>query len=62
MKLIRASVELVVPNSVAKRAERMGIVVFKDGTGYRAKVEEYMIDRNKSDISFEVMNKNGNGG
>ena len=62
MKLIKINIELVVPNSVARRAERVGVVVFKDGTRYCAKVEEYVIDKKKSSISFEVTNKNGNGG
>lgn len=59
MKTIKAELELEVPNSVAKRAEKTGIVIFKDGTKYRAKIEQYEVEDRKTRIDLKVTTKNG---
>jgi hypothetical protein len=62
MKRIKASIELEVPNSIAKRAARVGFVIYKDGNKYCAKIDQYDVDPRKSTIDVDIAAKNGKKG
>lgn len=62
MKVITATIKLEVPNSVAKRAEKYGLSIYRKNGKYRAKVEGYEVNTNKSAIDINVDTKNGKQG
>lgn len=54
MKVIKASLELHVPNSVASRAKQSGIVIYQDGSDILVKVGDYKVDKRKTKVDIEI--------
>lgn len=60
MKHLSAKIELQLPNSVAKRAERKGIVIYKEDGKFHAKISEYEVDNRKAEIDINITNNGEN--
>ena len=59
MKKVKAIIELEVPNSIAKRAEKAGLTIYMKDGKLCAKIDQYEVSPRKSTIEINITTRNG---